>query len=112
MTEKHFYSRFHGVISPDFRGAPHPPYDIYSINESEIPDELRYKEWSLKFDEGNEDIYDEITLDWTSQEWCESTEILFNEVKRCFRACGFAGNVSLHVHDRDGEHECSYEEII
>ena len=35
------------INGPQYRGAPYPPFDEFAINESEIPDNMRAKEFSI-----------------------------------------------------------------
>ena len=111
MTKAQFNSKFNCVAGPEHSGAEYPPFDEHAINERNFPHGLRYKEYNVDFNEGVDGSPDRIEVDWKSQSW-DDIEPLFNEVKRCFKACGFAGHVKLHVYGRDGEHDELLEEDI
>lgn len=111
MTKAKFNSVFNEVAGPAFGGGKYPPFDERAINERNFPHALRYKEYDVDFIEGTNGKPDKIEVDWMSQSW-DYTEPLFDEVKRCFKACGFAGHVKLHVYDRDGKHDAVLEEDI
>ena len=111
MTKAQFNSVFNEVAGPAFGGDKYPPFDAYAINECKFPYALRYKEYGVDFIEDTNGSPDRIEVDWKSQFW-DDTKPLFNEVKRCFKACGFAGHVKLHVYDRYGKHDELLEEDI
>lgn len=101
MTENEFHSVFHGVNCPKYRGAQQPPFDKYAINESQFSDELRFKSFNTQFIEGNNTTQDTIKVEWESQEWdYHGIDGVVDEIKRCFKECGFRGIVELSIWER------------
>ena len=102
MTSDEFYRKFKGANCPVYRGAKMPPFDPAKINESKFADELRYKEFSCDFYEGEstedgKDV-DHIELKWKTQDWNDDgIDGFVAEVKRCFMHIGFVGSVHLAV---------------
>ena len=64
------------VESPEYRGAPQPPFNPKAINESRFDDDMRFKEYEWKEEDGD------IVLYWTSQGRVVK-EAFIEEVKRC-----------------------------
>jgi len=114
MTKTKFYSLFGGVAGPSCAGAPYPKFKPSCINESKFANELRMKEMSTEFIVGDEATNDTIAVDWKSQEWNDAAvDGLVEEIRRCFKHIGFAGNVELKVHSRSSEGEAYREfEVI
>ena len=105
MTINEFNALFHRAIGPKCAGAPYPEFDPAAINESKIPYDLRYKEYSIDFEYKNTDI-SKIKIDWMSQSWDEDGLKGFKaEIERCFKHIGYKGDVEIHVYDRDGEED-------
>lgn len=71
------------VNSPRFRGDPYPPFAETKINESNIPDTMRFKNWDI-------DVIDKDTLQlkWVTQEdfTDEESEIFIKEIRRAIEA--------------------------
>ena len=102
MTKNTFYKKFRGVCAPSFRGDFPPPFEPKAINESRFADELRYKEFTIDFEEAKDGV-DTVTIKWTSYGWNDDVNSLVKEVIRCFESIGFIGNVVLDLEDRDGD---------
>lgn len=96
MDNDEFLRRFKGVNAPAYRGAPHPPFDEAAINESAFDDELRYKEFEIKIEDGV------LRVKWTSQRWANPHGKFTDEVRRCLNAIGYKGEVFVDIASRDG----------
>lgn len=70
------------VAGPEYRGAAYPEFQECAINEGNIPDEMRFKEWDI---EETEDGY---KLTWMTYEDFEvvDREVFLYEVERCFKS--------------------------
>lgn len=105
MTEREFFSKFHGVRGPKCAGAPYPAFDPAAVNESRFPHKLRFKEESFAFKEGDgfkgQDV---VEVDWFAKE-SHSPEKLIAEVKRCLAHIGFVGQVNFAIDYYDGDRE-------
>lgn len=97
MTEKEFFSKFHGVKGPKCAGASYPAFDPAAVNESKFPHALRFKEESFSFSEGTGfGGRDVVEVDWLAKE-AHDPEKLIAEVKRCLAHIGFAGQVNFSI---------------
>ena len=104
MTEKEFGKKFHGVISPKYRGAPTPKFDPVGINEQKFSDDLRFKEYDIDLESNADGEIAKVVIDWRSQCWDpDGIDGVVDEVTRCFKNIGYDGDVELHIYDRDGE---------
>lgn len=90
---------------PEYRGAPQPKFDPSKINESRIPDNMRFKEYGYAQGEGREDL----TLEWETQEPYTSDDIsvFLAEIRRAFEANHCTGKLTVRLSDRDEECEPS-----
>lgn len=52
---------------PPHRGAPHPPFDPLSVNESAFSDGLRFKD--VKVTPSPDGRTNELRINWVCQEW-------------------------------------------
>lgn len=88
-----------GAIGPEFRGAEYPEFDPLKINESRIPDCMRFKEYEY-VDCGS---VDHLRLVWTTQEpyTDEERESFLLEVRRALKENGCTGQLDVEVEDRD-----------
>lgn len=109
MTKEEFNGKFKGVNGPSYRGAPMPKFNPTMVNESEFPDELRFKEYDFDFTEGGEGSEDTLDITWISQVW-ECTDKLIAEIKRCLKHIGFVGTVYLNIRMRGERQRSKYAE--
>ena len=111
MTEKEFNCKFKGVNAPEYRGAPMPPFDPAMVNESKFADELRFKTYEFNFIEGDSSTNDTVNVKWESQEWdADGIDGLVEEIRRCLKHIGFAGNVKLEIWEHS-ENGSAYREF-
>ena len=87
--------------SPKYRGAPYPEFKVHCINEKNIPDGMRFKEYNIDFNEEAQ----EVRIDWITQEDFRYIDFLnfVDEVKRCANdTCPNAKfKICIDVRDRD-----------
>lgn len=83
-----------GINGPSHRNAPKPPFEESKINESEFPDELRFKDVNMEV--SNNHIY----IDWEAQSWSDDYNAFFEEVYRCYKYLTKLYEVEgeIHVH--------------
>lgn len=92
------------VICPEYRGAPQPAFDPLKINESRIPDNMRFKEYDYgSADDGT------LSLQWETQEPYTNNDIsvFLAEIHRAFEANHYVGKLTVCLSDRDEECEPS-----
>lgn len=100
------------VVGPAYRGAPQPAYDICAINESNIPDCMRFKSYDIEVTAD-----DTIQLDYITQEEFTSidSEKFIEEANNAFEniahAIGYEKpfTVALNVRCRSGS---SYGSLV
>ena len=87
------------VLSPEYRGAPFPAFDPAYINTSELPDNMRPKEWDIAADG------DTCEIEWLTQEpWTRANLKQFiAAIKQAFKRNGCTGTIKLHIDDRNGQ---------
>lgn len=93
-----------GVVAPAYRGAHYPDFNPYCINEHDIPDNMRYKDYDLTV-EG-----DKLKLKWMTQEDFDITDgnAFIREAMRALKYVALKTGydkpfvVNLDVYCRDG----------
>ena len=101
------------VNGPQYRGARMPQFHKYSINESNFADELRCKNYTITYNNGN------VVIDWISQESVTEDEALigFNEFCRAIKDtveqfCKDSLNVHATMSDRYGVNSYMFKETL
>lgn len=92
------------VLCPEYRGAPQPEFDPMRINESRIPDNMRFKEYHY----GSADD-STLSLQWETQEpyTNDDIDVFLAEIRRAFEANHYTGKLTVRLSDRDEECELS-----
>lgn len=102
MTKKQFDWMFEGVNCPAYRGAPTPQFNPYAINEAEFEDNLRFKEYDIKFYPETQNV----SVTWISQKDCTIHDRFDIELIRVFKnVIGISGNINVTLDSRDGDLE-------
>lgn len=85
------------VIGPEHYAAPHPAFNPKCINESELPDNMRYKDYRMSV---NGDICD---INWMTQEPWDRYDMqqFVAAIRNAFRRNGCTGTINLTVRDRN-----------
>lgn len=104
------------VNGPQYRGGRMPDFNKYSINESKFVDGLRFKNYTIRYNNGN------VVIDWISQEPVTNDEALigFNEFCRAIKdtveyLCkDFEGSLNVHatMSDRYGVNSYMFKETL
>lgn len=98
-------ANFFSVVGPSSRGDAYPEYDEYALNETNIPDGMRFKTYNIEV------IADDtIQLDYITQEGFTSADSkqFIKEAHRAFDSIAYAVGydnpftVALNVRCRDG----------
>ena len=90
------------VVGPDFRGAPHPPFEEKAINESHLPDNMRFKSYYA-----TEHRFEGLTQEsFTPADF----NAFIKEIRRAYKAVGITGSLTIVAKDRD--HTCRGYRII
>ena len=112
MLIRKFRNTFHGVVGPEYRGAPQPKFDKFAINEGKFADKFRFKEYDWTIDEDTNEMY----FEWITQGcYYERDEVdaFLTEVSRCIQTeCGFDGNVNVTIRSRDGKEYGYYKTVL
>ncbi len=102
MTKKQFDYMFEGVNCPAYRGASAPQFNPYAINEAEFEDNLRFKDYEIKFYPKTQNV----GVVWTSQDDCSIHDRFDIELIRVFKnVMGIAGNINVTLYSRDSDAE-------
>lgn len=81
------------VAAPEYRGAPYPPFEEKAINESHLPDNMRFKQYSA-----TEHRFEALTQEsFTAADF----NAYVKEVRRAYKAVGITGSITIAVKDRD-----------
>lgn len=102
------------VAGPSFRGDTYPAFDARKINEAKFPDDLRFKEYNMSYDNGM------FTLDWISQGAFEEAEAqeFIKEVLRAIEVIKEDFNptedyeIRFNIENRDHTHSFGYNANI
>lgn len=104
------------VNGPQYRGARTPDFNKYSINESNFADELRFKNYTITYNNGN------VVIDWISQNPVTKDEALigFNEFCRAIKDTveylykDFEGSLTVvaYMSDRDDVNNYQFKETL
>lgn len=96
MSEERNYPM---VVGPEYLGAPYPPFDPMSINESEFDFCMRFKEYFWEEEDGKPTLY------WTCYDEVMKEKFVA-EVKRCLEALGtFKGETVIILMRTKNDHE-------
>lgn len=92
------------VLCPEYRGAPQPEFDPMKINESRIPDNMRFKEY--EYSQGcicGRPAGESIGLMWETQESYTVNDLaaFIAELRRAFEANCCTGTLAIALSDRD-----------
>jgi hypothetical protein len=100
MTKKQFDWMFEGINCPEYRGARAPQFNPYAINEAEFEDNLRFKEYKIKFYPKTQNV----NVEWKSQEDCSIHDRFDIELIRVFKnVMGISGNINVTLYSRDND---------
>lgn len=81
------------VVGPEYRGAPYPPFEEKAINESHLPDNMRFKHYSSA-----EHRFEGLTQEpFTAADF----NAFVKEIRRAYKAVGIAGSITIVAKDRD-----------
>lgn len=104
------------VNGPQYRGARTPDFNKYSINESNFADGLRFKNYTITYNNGN------VVIDWISQNPVTKDEALigFNEFCRAIKDTveylykDFEGSLTVvaYMSDRDDVNNYQFKETL
>lgn len=104
------------VNGPKYRGARTPDFNKYSINESNFADGLRFKNYTITYNNGN------VVIDWISQDPVTKDEALigFNEFCRAIKDTvehlykDFEGSLTVvaYMSDRDDVNNYQFKETL
>lgn len=102
MTKKQFDYMFEGVNCPAYRGAPAPRFNPYAINEAEFEDNLRFKDYEIKFYPKTQNV----KVEWKSQDDCSIHDRFDIELIRVFKnVMGISGNINVTLYSRGSDAE-------
>ena len=102
MTKKQFESIFEYVNCPAYRGAPAPRFNPYAINEAEFEDNLRFKDYDIKFSPKTQNV----AITWISQGDCSIHDRFDIELIRVFKnVMGIKGDINVTLCSRGCESE-------
>jgi len=96
MTTKEIVNEFK-VIAPKWRGAEYPPFEEKAVNESKIPDCMRFKEYDTNI------IYPDILqIEWLTQEDFDTAQLqnFENEIRRYLKANEWLGEYEIQIKPR------------